>query len=155
MRCVCVLTERCSIGLDVSHPTPGSPMQSMAAMTFSTDKHACRYAAIVQTNGRRVEMLSKENVEGMFVKSYSRWYKEVNGGVHPDNIFFFRDGVSERQFSQVLEYEVAEMKQALNDCQWNDPKANDAVRKVTSESPSFNSNHTNDKSRLSGLSQFV
>lgn len=41
------------IGADVSHPSPGSPQGSTAALTMSMDKHAARYAAAVQTNGHR------------------------------------------------------------------------------------------------------
>ncbi len=41
------------IGADVSHPSPGSPQGSMAALTMSMDRHASRYAAAVQTNGHR------------------------------------------------------------------------------------------------------
>lgn len=39
------------IGADVSHPSPGSPQASMAALTMSMDRDASRYAAAVQTNG--------------------------------------------------------------------------------------------------------
>ncbi len=41
------------LGADVSHASPGSPQASMAALTMSLDKDACRYAAAVQTNGHR------------------------------------------------------------------------------------------------------
>lgn len=41
------------LGADVSHPSPGSPQASMAALTMSTDADCCRYAAGVQTNGHR------------------------------------------------------------------------------------------------------
>ena len=41
------------IGADVSHPSPLSLQGSMAALTMSMDRDACRYAAAVQTNGHR------------------------------------------------------------------------------------------------------
>lgn len=46
------------IGADVSHPSPGSPQASTAALTMSMDKHASRYAAAVQTNGHRYYVLT-------------------------------------------------------------------------------------------------
>jgi eukaryotic translation initiation factor 2C len=45
------------IGADVSHPSPGSPQASMAALTMSMDREALRYAAAVQTNGHRYFIL--------------------------------------------------------------------------------------------------
>lgn len=41
------------LGADVSHPSPGSPQASMAAVSMSLDGNACRYAVAVQTNGYR------------------------------------------------------------------------------------------------------
>jgi eukaryotic translation initiation factor 2C len=41
------------LGADVSHPSPGSPQPSIAAVTMSADADCCRYAAQVDTNGHR------------------------------------------------------------------------------------------------------
>jgi eukaryotic translation initiation factor 2C len=100
-------------GADVSHPTPGSPQASMAALTMSMDQLACRYAAGVQTNGYRVEMLTEANIQQLFVGMFGKWIFKVGGGSGPQHIYYFRDGVSEGQFQQVLDQEVAVMKRLL------------------------------------------
>ena len=100
-------------GADVSHPSPGSPQPSMAALTMSMDANACRYAAGVQTNGVRVEMLTEANIKQLFVGMFSKWMSKVGGGGGPAHIYYFRDGVSEGQFEHVLKQEVAVMKSQL------------------------------------------
>lgn len=65
------------LGADVSHPAPGSPMASMAALTMSFDQLACRYAAAVQTNGIRVEMITPSNLQTMFMPLFRNWITMV------------------------------------------------------------------------------
>lgn len=85
----------------------------MAALTMSFDKFACRYAAAVETNGYRVEMLTPNNVKTLFLPLFDRWITDVGGGKLPQHIYYFRDGVSEGQYSHVLNQEVKEMKKVL------------------------------------------
>jgi eukaryotic translation initiation factor 2C len=85
----------------------------MAALTMSFDQNACRYAAAVQTNGHRVEMITPNNIRGMMLPLFEQWIAKVGGGRGPSHIYYFRDGVSEGQFMQVLNYELSDMKQAL------------------------------------------
>jgi eukaryotic translation initiation factor 2C len=85
----------------------------MAAITMSWDSLACRYAAAVQTNGYRVEMLTPGNIRTTFMQLYERWVETVTAGKGPEHIYYFRDGVSEGQYLQVLEQEVKEMKNAI------------------------------------------
>jgi hypothetical protein len=87
----------------------------MAALTMSMDQNACRYAAGVQTNGFRVEMLTEANIKQLFIGMFGKWITKVGGGTGPAHIYYFRDGVSEGQFAQVLEHEVAVMKRLLVD----------------------------------------
>lgn len=102
------------IGADVSHAAPGSPQASMAAITVSMDKIACRFAAAVQTNGRRVEMITPNNIKTMLVPLVKQWANNPKlGGTTPQHIYYFRDGVSEGQYSQVLNQEVVNMKEAI------------------------------------------
>ncbi|RDW67854.1 eukaryotic translation initiation factor-like protein 2C 2 [Coleophoma cylindrospora] len=101
------------IGADVSHPSPGSPQASMAALTMSFDRFACRYAAAVQTNGHRVEMITEGNINSMMMPLFHKWIQHVGGGKGPQHIYYFRDGVSEGQYSHVLEQEVTHMKKAI------------------------------------------
>lgn len=85
----------------------------MAAITMSFDKLACRYAAAVQTNGIRVEMISDINIKLMMVPLFKQWITKVGGGRGPEHIYYFRDGVSEGQYAHVLDQEVKGMKAAL------------------------------------------
>lgn len=83
----------------------------MAAITCSMDPAACRYAAAVETNGERVEMITKVNLKAMLVPLFSNFCRSANGC--PQHIYYFRDGVSEGQFAHVLDQEVTHMKEAL------------------------------------------
>lgn len=103
------------IGADVSHPSPGSPMPSMAALTMSMDANACRYAAAVQTNGHRVEMITTTNIRTMMMPLFAHWIKTVGDNQGPAHIYYFRDGVSEGQYTHVLEQEVKDMKKVISE----------------------------------------
>ncbi|KAL8726906.1 MAG: hypothetical protein Q9166_006395 [cf. Caloplaca sp. 2 TL-2023] len=103
------------IGADVSHAAPGIGAPSYAAMTVSMDKYAARYAAGVQTNGFRVEMISTRNLRDMLTPLFRHWTANVSGGRLPDQVYYFRDGVSEGQYLNVIKYEVADIKEIWNE----------------------------------------
>lgn len=98
------------IGADVSHAAPGSNGASFAAITMSMDKIAARYAAAVETNGIRVEMIATRNMEDMLKPLIQHWSENVGGGRLPEHVYYFRDGVSEGQYQNVLTQEVADIK---------------------------------------------
>ena len=102
------------IGADVSHPAPGSPQASMAAMTMSMDMTASRYAAGVQSNGHRVEMITPINIENTLSDLLQHWMVTVGGGRLPQHVYYFRDGVSEAQYIPLLENEVADLKKLFS-----------------------------------------
>lgn len=97
------------IGVDISHGAPGGNSASTAAMTMSVDPDATRFAASVETNGYRVEMLTPKNIHFMFGQLVKLW-KEGHGNAFPAHVIYLRDGVSEGQFAQVLAEEVTQMK---------------------------------------------
>lgn len=103
------------IGADVSHASPGSDQASMAAITVSFDRFAGRYAAGCQTNGRRVEMITPENWRNVFKPLMGGWMSNVGGGRAPGQVYYIRDGVSERQFAHVLQQEVPQIRAALDE----------------------------------------
>ncbi|KAG5948403.1 hypothetical protein E4U53_006296 [Claviceps sorghi] len=100
------------IGVDISHGAPGASTPSTAAMTMSVDRDASRYAAMVETNGYRVEMLTAANVHFMFGQLTKYWIAGHENSF-PRHIIYFRDGVSEGQFAQVLDQEIREIKSFL------------------------------------------
>lgn len=97
------------IGVDVSHAAPGGDNASVAAMTMNCDADANRYAAAVQSNGYRTEMVLPVNMETFFRHLGGIWRRNHNNAI-PDHIIYFRDGVAEGQFSQVLDTEIAEIR---------------------------------------------
>ena len=100
------------IGLDVSHGSTnimGELEPSMAAMSVSWDKDASKYSAFCQTNGFRQEIVQSVRMQSMFDGALRKWC-EVMACKMPTNVFYFRDGVSEGQFSQVMDHEVSELK---------------------------------------------
>lgn len=101
------------IGADVSHAAPGQQQASMAAMTASMDALGARYAAVCESNGYRVEMIETENINNMLKPLIQHWVQSVGNGRFPSRILYFRDGVSEQQYSHVLQQEVADMKALL------------------------------------------
>lgn len=96
------------VGVDVSHAAPGAQTASIAAVTMNVDADANRFVAQVETNGYRVEMLSPHNVHNLFGELVTHW--KANHGQPPSHVMYFRDGVSEGQFSQVMDVEIAEIR---------------------------------------------
>lgn len=111
------------IGADVSHAAPGMvDMASMAAMTVSLDKSCSRYGAAVQSNGHRVEMITGANVHEMLKPLVQWWIANVGGGRPPRHVYYFRDGVSEGQYTNLLKQEVADIKHLMDELGQRDPR---------------------------------
>lgn len=108
------------IGVDISHGAPGGGLPSTGAMTMSVDRDANRYAAMVESNGYRVEMLTSRNVHFMFGQ-LSKYWMAGHDGAFPKHIIYFRDGVAEGQFAQVLDQEIREIKLYLREKAPNAP----------------------------------
>ena len=103
------------IGADVSHAAPGLEQASMAAMTVSLDLQCCRYGAAVESNGKRVEMITGTNIREMLTPLVDWWIKNVGYGQLPRHVYYFRDGVSEGQYIPLLNMEVADIKLVFNE----------------------------------------
>jgi eukaryotic translation initiation factor 2C len=98
------------LGADVSHASPGNPNGSYASMVGSVDNPGIRFAAVAGTNGERTELISADNVV-LFVKTLLRAYRTCTSRI-PANIIYFRDGVSEGQYEQIIRVELEAIKQA-------------------------------------------
>ena len=101
------------VGADVSHPGPQLMQASMAAMTMSLDMTCSRYGAAIETNGERLEMITPDNIRAMFTPLADWWMKNVGKGLLPKHLYYFRDGVSEGQYAQLLRQEVADIRKVL------------------------------------------
>lgn len=81
------------IGADVSHAAPGAKeIPSMASMTFSVNHLCTRYAAAVDTNGHRVEMITTSNIEKFMKPMITGWSSNLGQGRVPERIIYLRDG---------------------------------------------------------------
>lgn len=102
------------IGADVTHPAPGAASGcSYGAMTVSMDRICARYAAAVESNGERVEILTAKSIEDMLRPLVQHWCEDVSGGRVPTHVYYFRDGVSEGQYGAVLRDEIGELKKVF------------------------------------------
>lgn len=98
------------IGFDVTHPQPGATKSapSVAGMVASIDKQLAQWPAIIRTQKARAEITP--DLEAMFRSRLEMWRK--NNPELPNNIIVYRDGVSEGQYSLVLDQEVPALRAA-------------------------------------------
>nr|AVK59454.1 Argonaute 2-PEa [Spodoptera frugiperda] len=98
------------VGADVTHPSPDqSNVPSIAAVTASIDPKCYMYNIELSIQTPKKEMIV-EFEDMMF--DHLKVYKDRNQGRLPKKIFVFRDGVSEGQFSQVMNSELAAVHSA-------------------------------------------
>lgn len=93
------------MGADVTHPGAGSinGTPSIAAVVASVDKQFARYSGQMRLNPSRQERI--ENMEDMTRNLILQW-SENNGNQMPQNILYYRDGVSDSQYATIREMEV-------------------------------------------------
>ncbi|KAL1191041.1 Protein argonaute 5 [Cardamine amara subsp. amara] len=125
-----LITDRPTIimGADVTHPQPGEDSSpSIAAVVASMDwPEITKYRALVSTQAHREEIIQDlyklvPNQQGGLVhagmiREHFIAYRRATGRI-PERIIFFRDGVSEGQFSQVLLHEMTAIRKACNSLQ--------------------------------------
>ncbi|KAJ3217348.1 argonaute 1, partial [Clydaea vesicula] len=103
-------------GADVTHPAPGSASnQSIAALVGSMDAQCSRYAASIRVQTGRQEVISDLN--SMIIELLKTFYQTC--GAKPERIVFYRDGVSEQQFNDVLAFEVDAIRRACQNLEQN------------------------------------
>ncbi|KAJ3085870.1 hypothetical protein HK102_013731 [Quaeritorhiza haematococci] len=110
-------------GADLTHSAPGDRKPSIAAVVASYDEHFTRYMRRIRAqrpreNNRGPQDLI-EDLEPMVYELLAEYFSRT--GKKPKQILFYRDGVSEGQFSNVLDTEVAAIKDA---CARLDPEYN-------------------------------
>jgi eukaryotic translation initiation factor 2C len=110
-------------GADVTHPSPGEDSSaSIAAVVASMDwPEVTKYRALVSAQNHRDEIIedlyrteanAQKGIEhkGMIRELLISFRRST--GQKPHRIIFYRDGVSEGQFNQVLLYEVDAIRKA-------------------------------------------
>lgn len=102
------------LGYDVTHPTNlanGSDgLPSLVGMVSSIDRDLAQWPAAAWSQTGKVEMLN-ETLKEKFASRLELWRSHNNKAL-PQNIIIFRDGVSEGQFTQVLDKELPYIRQA-------------------------------------------
>ncbi|KAL6281772.1 hypothetical protein ACE6H2_018653 [Prunus campanulata] len=110
-------------GADVTHPHPGEDSSpSIAAVVASQDwPEITKYAGLVCAQAHRQELIqdlfktwqdpARGTVSGGMIKELLISFRRATGQ-KPQRIIFYRDGVSEGQFYQVLLYELDAIRKA-------------------------------------------
>lgn len=93
------------LGADVNHAAPGSQSPSIAALVGSLDATMTRYTSRVSLQPKPKDRRNEELIADMsnMAKGILMDFYQSNRGLKPERIIFYRDGVSEGQFDQVME----------------------------------------------------
>ncbi|EOA29189.1 hypothetical protein CARUB_v10025461mg [Capsella rubella] len=125
-----LITDRPTIimGADVTHPQPGEDSSpSIAAVVASMDwPEITKYRALVSAQAHREEIiqdlykLEQDPQRGLIhsglIREHFIAFRKATGQI-PSRIIFYRDGVSEGQFNQVLFHEMNAIRKACNSLQ--------------------------------------
>ena len=105
------------MGADVTHPAPGDIRKpSIAAVTASMDRYASKYRADCSVQKHRQEIIA--DLESMTKRLLLEFFALHRA--KPCRIIFYRDGVSEGQFDDVVVNEVAAIQRACKSLQRED-----------------------------------
>ena len=102
-------------GTDVTHPSPSkNGIPSIAAVVASMDANATKYQARVRAQRHEKGRGAQEIIIDLaaIVRELLIEFYKANGKLKPSKIIFYRDGVSEGQFDQVLPHEVRAVQEA-------------------------------------------
>lgn len=107
------LSRSCTmvLGCDAAHPNPSQrrmdpPPPTFTALAANYDRNCAKYTAVTAIQEPGVEIVQKFGP--MARELLRRFTKHV--GKAPESIMFFRDGVSEGEYTSVLSKELEELK---------------------------------------------
>ncbi|KAN0097521.1 Piwi domain containing protein [Tylopilus felleus] len=99
------------MGADVIHPAPGSDGRpSFTALVGNVDSNSAKYVATSRVQSSREEIIQElkemaKHILTMYMR-YRQAVEKKTSDIGPTRLIFFRDGVSEGQFKQVLEFDA-------------------------------------------------
>nr|XP_022913773.1 protein argonaute-2-like isoform X1 [Onthophagus taurus] len=97
------------MGADVTHPSPDAQnIPSVAAVTCSYDRHGFKYIFSWRLQEPKLEII--KDLEAIVMEQL-RHFRNCNKA-EPHRIIFFRDGVSDGQFNEVLSSELRAIRSA-------------------------------------------
>ncbi|KND03587.1 uncharacterized protein SPPG_01063 [Spizellomyces punctatus DAOM BR117] len=112
LRCLGERTSTMIFGADVTHPPPGTiEGRSIAAVVGSVDSRFCEYRASIRIQNARQEIIT--DLASMASELLDLFYQRAK--IYPKRIIFYRDGVSDGQFTEVALQEIANLRKALVD----------------------------------------
>uniref|UniRef100_A0A1D1XWX4 Protein argonaute 1A n=1 Tax=Anthurium amnicola TaxID=1678845 RepID=A0A1D1XWX4_9ARAE len=145
-------------GADVTHPHPGEDTSpSIAAVVASQDwPEITKYAGLVCAQAHRQELIQdlfkvyqdpvRGTVTGGMIRELLISFKRATGE-KPQRIIFYRDGVSEGQFYQVLLYELDAIRKACASLEPNyQPPVTFVVVQKRHHTRLFANNHADQRS---------
>lgn len=98
------------VGADVTHPSPEQTnIPSVVGVAASYDLEGFRYNCCYRLQNPKDEMI--RDLENIFKKQLQQ-FKVCNGAL-PDLIMYYRDGVSEGQFAEILTIELNAIQSAI------------------------------------------
>ncbi|KAI0448191.1 ribonuclease H-like domain-containing protein [Xylaria telfairii] len=104
------------VGIDVTHPSPGSSPNapSISAMVASVDSQLNQWPGTLRVQStKREEMVS--DLKEMLKSRLTLWSSKRQPRTYPENILVYRDGVSEGQYSAVLDNELPQLREACKE----------------------------------------
>ncbi|GFG40952.1 hypothetical protein Cfor_04697, partial [Coptotermes formosanus] len=105
----CLESPAMIVGADVTHPPPDQKNKpSVAAVCASNDPTAFKYNIQIRLQPPRVEII--QDMEAIMKEQLLYFYRTAHQ--KPGRIIFYRDGVSEGQFREVLQSEVNAIRRA-------------------------------------------
>ncbi|KAH7092068.1 Piwi domain-containing protein [Paraphoma chrysanthemicola] len=108
-----VMKDTLVLGADVTHPGRGSLFgtPSIAAVVGSVDQTGGKFLGSLRLQPREIACEDIQDLEGMVLERVKAWCNN-NKGQLPKNILYYRDGVSDTQYSQVKENELPQIHKA-------------------------------------------
>lgn len=115
------------MGIDVTHPSPGSAKgaPSIATAVASRDRELSQWPGSLRKQKGKQEMIDEgkaqfgdcvnESILKEMVKERLEVWRKYNKGALPKKILLYRDGVSEGQYTLVLNQELPHFEAAFND----------------------------------------
>ncbi|KAJ6166610.1 hypothetical protein N7470_002057 [Penicillium chermesinum] len=106
------------IGADVTHPSAGVLTPSLVGMCISNDINGVSYMGNGEGNGDRVEIIKEVSMRIILKPLILEWANTLGGGKYvPEKIYYFRDGVSESEYVEILNKEVPSLRRLIGECQ--------------------------------------
>ncbi|KAH9038041.1 Piwi-domain-containing protein [Lactarius deliciosus] len=110
------------VGIDVTHPSPksASGTPSIVGVVASIDNDFVQFPASLRLQKSKREVIRENVLRDMIVERLHAYRQRLK--VLPERMIVFRDGVSESQYTEVLEHELSQIFRAFARVDPKNPK---------------------------------